>query len=82
MPSSKTVQYVPVLPCVTSNTDSLVNQFKANLSKLYPIIMETLSRDLDIVVRQSVREVLIRVGVTSLGITGTIVEEEDSRTQE
>ena len=41
--------------------------------------METLSRDLDIVVRHSVRDVLIRVGVTSLGITLETVEEEPTQ---
>ncbi|GAA6007006.1 hypothetical protein JCM10207_009168 [Rhodosporidiobolus poonsookiae] len=44
--------------------------FKAQLPRLYPLVTNTLVRELDPTLRESVRAVLVRVGRVALGITG------------
>lgn len=51
-------------------------QFKAQLNKLYPLVTNTLVRELDPALREGVRQVLIKVGRVALGIR----EEDDDET--
>lgn len=46
----------------------LLQQFKAQLPRLYPLVTNTLVREMDPTVRESVRAVFVRVGKTALQI--------------